>query len=271
MLSTSECFPAVISSIGDPTFGNSLLSLLRDSYGADHCAVFLLAGSAPRELASSSYDGTDTAHQRVCAYVQTDLWRRDPTMSEVWGTLSNPNPRVMQLNVRSLEDNDLRTHIYPHVADRLLVCGQSAVGTIALSIIKADLGNQLSLDAVADIKRWAPTLLSILGKHASLVMRQSTLLRALTSLSNIEQVVGASRERFPRREAQVCARILYGIYTAGIAQEFAISEETVTTYRKRIYTRLGIGSQRELLLWYVKRWSESPLRFDLDSQVTRHH
>jgi DNA-binding CsgD family transcriptional regulator len=271
MLGTSDCFPAVIDSIGDTTFGGSLLSLLRDSYGADHCALFLLAGTAPRELASSSYDGTDTAHQRVSMYVQTDLWRRDPTMSEAWSSLSDPSPRVIKLNVRRLVDRDLRTHIYPHVAERLLLCGQSAVGAIALSIVKSDFGTELSLNAVADIKRSAPALLSILGKHAAIVMRKSNLLRALTSLTDIEQVVGASREHFPRREAQVCARILYGIYTAGIAKEFAISEETVTTYRKRIYTRLGIGSQRELLLWYVKRWSESPLGLEFGAESARHH
>nr|ART90100.1 hypothetical protein [uncultured bacterium] len=33
------------------------------------------------------------------------------------------------------------------------------------------------------------------------------------------------------------------------------SEETVKTYRKRAYQRLAIGSERELLTWYLARWN----------------
>ena len=58
-----------------------------------------------------------------------------------------------------------------------------------------------------------------------------------------------------RREAEVCAGVLYGMTSMGIALELGISEESAMTYRKRSYNRLKIGSQRELLLWYLDRWS----------------
>ena len=59
----------------------------------------------------------------------------------------------------------------------------------------------------------------------------------------------------PRREVEVTARILYGPSSIGIALDLGVSEETVKTYRKRAYHRLGIGSERELLTWYLARWS----------------
>ena len=42
----------------------------------------------------------------------------------------------------------------------------------------------------------------------------------------------------------------------GIALDLNIGEESAMTYRKRAYHRLNIGSQRELLLWFLRQWSQ---------------
>ena len=65
-----------------------------------------------------------------------------------------------------------------------------------------------------------------------------------------------SPERLPRREVEVCALILFGVSTMGIASRLNIGEETVKTYRKRAYQRLGKATQRELLNWYIERWGQ---------------
>jgi DNA-binding CsgD family transcriptional regulator len=53
----------------------------------------------------------------------------------------------------------------------------------------------------------------------------------------------------------VCARVLYGLSSTAIALDLDVGEETVKTYRKRAYQRLAIGSERELLNWYLAQWS----------------
>ena len=78
--------------------------------------------------------------------------------------------------------------------------------------------------------------------------------QALTALDEIENCIVAT-SALPRREAEVSARILYGLSSVGIALDLSVSEETVKTYRKRAYQRLAIGSERELLTWYLARWS----------------
>jgi DNA-binding CsgD family transcriptional regulator len=52
--------------------------------------------------------------------------------------------------------------------------------------------------------------------------------------------------RLTEREADVCARIVLGMSTTGIALDLRISKNTVATLRKRAYDRLGISSQNEL-------------------------
>jgi DNA-binding CsgD family transcriptional regulator len=49
------------------------------------------------------------------------------------------------------------------------------------------------------------------------------------------------------REAEVCACIVHGMSSEGIALELGISVNTVRTFRKRAYSRLNICSQNELM------------------------
>jgi DNA-binding CsgD family transcriptional regulator len=58
------------------------------------------------------------------------------------------------------------------------------------------------------------------------------------------------------REIEVCARIIYGLSTLGIAVDLCLSEETVRTYRKRAYQRLALGTERQLLTWYLRQWTQ---------------
>ena len=59
--------------------------------------------------------------------------------------------------------------------------------------------------------------------------------------------MGWSPYKLSRREHQVAELICLGMTTTGISLELGISENTVLTYRKRIYGKIGISSQRELL------------------------
>jgi DNA-binding CsgD family transcriptional regulator len=56
----------------------------------------------------------------------------------------------------------------------------------------------------------------------------------------------APLNRLTARERDVCANILLGFSSEAIACELAISLNSVLTYRRRAYQRLGITSQNEL-------------------------
>jgi DNA-binding CsgD family transcriptional regulator len=89
-------------------------------------------------------------------------------------------------------------------------------------------------------------------------------------LPEIESCIVATSP-LPRREAEVCARILYGLSSVGIALDLSVSEETVKTYRKRAYQRLVIGSERELLTWYLSHWNRwSAERFQAAASTALH-
>lgn len=248
---------SIIDVIGDDCFGRELLLFLNDVCGADHCAVFQIEAARPVKLAAASLDGSDTADRCASAYISSGLWQRDPTMTAARFTFNHVHPSLIRMDVQSLEDPELRERIYSHMRQRLLLCGRSAVGHVALSVLHSVNGADFAEDAITNLEALASPLLSILGKHASALWQRRLLLESLSSLETIEACVASAPGRLPRREAQVCSRILYGMSSLGIALELNVSEETVMTYRKRVYQRLNIGTQRELLMWYVSLWSIS--------------
>jgi DNA-binding CsgD family transcriptional regulator len=251
----------LISSIGEPAFEPRLMDYLHHLCGAEHCSIFQL-GSAeePVQFTAVSLDGTDTARRQASIYIGREWWRRDPAFREAQRGLDAPRPSLVRLDVRTLEDLELRDILYgrTHIRDRLLVCGASAGMAFGVSILRSDRRGPFDAGQIEELGGVSGTLLSLIAKNAGVRWQKSSLASALTSLAEIEACLLKAPQQFPRREAEVCARILYGMTSLGIALDLGIGEETVMTYRKRAYQRLQLGSHRELLLWYLALWSSLP-------------
>jgi DNA-binding CsgD family transcriptional regulator len=99
----------------------------------------------------------------------------------------------------------------------------------------------------------AKALSAVVRKHLEIARGFCRVTQPLGNLADIEQCL-SDCTRLPPREVQVCARILFGVSSPGIAIDLDLRETTVKTYRKRAYQRLAIGSERELLTWYLRSW-----------------
>lgn len=260
--SPMAALPAVIDAIGEERFGQRLLSFLAETCGAEHCAVFQFVNDSPTGVVAASIDGTDTARRQSDIYIDRQMWKSDPLISEAKRLAGAIQPSLMRLDINSLPDSDLRNVVYgeAHIRERIFLCGGLSGSPVGLSLLRSEDKGAFSLEEVLRLAEVGGTLLSILAKHAGLIWHRPDLSVALTTLEEIESCIATAPEALPRREAEVCARILYGISTLGISLDLNIGEETVMTYRKRAYQRLGIGCQRELLLWYVALWSRQQPR-----------
>jgi len=244
----------VIEAIGSERFGAQLLGYLHEMCGADHCAVFQFGNDSLSEVVVGSHDGTNAASRQASRYVSQQYWRKDPAMCEAQQRV-HKEPVVIRVDIGELADTDLRDTIYPHIRERLVVAGRRRDTAYGLSILRSDVHGAFSEGDVGRIGSVADLLVSLLSRHADLVLNRPNIALALTSLPEIENCLLAMTD-LPRREAQVCARVLYGLSTTGIALDLSVGEESVKTYRKRAYQRLQIGCGRELLTWYLARWGE---------------
>lgn len=251
----------LIGAIGEDNFELQLVSFLHELCNAEHCSIFQLENDKPSQLASASLDGTDTARKQASIYIGRQCWRRDPTFLEAQRRIGQAVPSLLRLDVQTLDDRELRDVVYgrTHIRDRLLLCGKSAGAAFGLSILRSDRFGAFSSEEIARLTDLGETLLSVIAKNAGVHWRKCSFAMALTSLEEIENCIVRAPHQFPRREAEVCARILYGMTSIGIGLDLGIGEQTVMTYRKRAYERLQVGSHRELLLWYLSQWSATPV------------
>lgn len=255
--------PEVIETIGRDSFGPKLLSFLHEICGADHYAIFELDVDSVRALESASLDGTQTAHQQLALYTEKQYWRLDPVILEAKRRLSESLPSILRVDIDSLTDTVFREAIYPHISHRLVICGRRSKSAFGLSILRAKGRDSFTDSQVDYLASVSGILLSVLSKHADVVALRGDFTRALTSRAGIESCLLGATE-LSRREVEVCSRILYGLSSIGIARDLGIGEESVKTYRKRVYLRVGIGSPRELLVWYLNLWSRAMARSAVD-------
>ena len=247
--------PDIVEAMGTADFGARLVSYLHAMCGADHCAVFQLGPDSLCEVAAGSVDGTQKAHDAALRYVGQQYWRKDPTISEARSRVLRLGAAIIRVDIGELVDTELRNAVYPQIRERVLLCGRRNDVAFGLSILRSDLHGRFSDEEITELASAAELLVSLLAKHADVMLGRPNLADALSSLVDIESCLVAVTD-LPRRELEVCSRVLYGLSTAGIALDLDIGEESVKTYRKRAYQRLKIGSERELLTWYLHRWSE---------------
>lgn len=250
---SDAALPGLIDAIGTEIFGERLLRLLHEEAGADHCSGFLRSSGRVSRLTSASLDGTDTALLQGTLYLDGDYWRRDAMLTDGWGDLTAGSIRISRVAVADMPDPDLRETVYRRrsIRERVMICGTRGRTAFGLSILRSDGQGPFTGRELKRLRSRSDLLLSIVAKHADMTFDAGLSAGDLTSLERIEARVGTSPAKLPRREAEVCARILYGLSTTGIALDVGIGSESVVTYRKRAYDRLGIATRRELLLWYL--------------------
>jgi len=245
----------VVEAVGSAHFGKALLNYLRTLCGADHCAVFLLEKDSVSEIATGSWDGSETAHRQALLYATQQHWRNDPMICDARQRVQQGRASIVRFKIEELLNNELRHLIYPKVRERVVICGRRADAIYGLSILRTEGQAVFADEALAHLSGVAETLLALIVKHTAVRLRTPRPEQALASLEEIESCMVAMTD-FPRRELEVCARIVYGMSAAGIAIDLGIKPESIKTYRSRGYRRLVIGCERELLKWYLGLWGE---------------
>ena len=258
---TISCNPVelagVVSTIGNEEFGSRLLDFVHGICGAEFCTVLHLNGDGVRKVTTASLDGTDIGHRQLALYFENERWKRDPMMAQARKQLDVQPASLVHTAVKELPAVDYRDVLYGRtdICDRVLLCGRSATGIIALVLLRTSKAGSFPDTDIVHVHEACPVLMAVVGSHIGLIRQRLDLSLALRSLDQITACVATAPALLSRREAEVCARVLYGMSSVGIALDLGISEETVMTYRKRAYARLHLASQRELLLWYLDLWS----------------
>lgn len=243
---------AMINAIGTAAFSECFARGLHEICGAELAFIFRLVETRPVEFASIGCNGTKRVERVRDIYLENMWWEFDDGIRAL-GAAKDVSCQTLKTDIKLSASPWLRQTLYDqlNIRDRILMCMRFEGDPLVLSITRSEQDGPFETRQVDSLLAHAATILSIVAKHCDIAMRARRLPDLLTELSSIERRIMAAALSLTAREAQVCARYLYGVSTSGIASDLGIGNETVITYRKRLYERLSIGSHRELLLWYL--------------------
>jgi len=244
----------VVEGIGSQIFWPNLISYLDEEIGGEHCVVWNLSNERMNPVGSASWNGSDQSHRRLVQYTNPNFWRRDPGLSIARKEASDGASVIVRMDPRNIADRLIRETLYgeDHIGERIMVCRPRPDTTFGLSIVRGEDRGPFSKTQLDTFAIAAETLLSIIRKHAQICGdRPKDNPLSVARLPEIEDALQNGTPPMPRREAQVCARMLCGHSLPNIAHELGVSPETIETYRKRSYIRLKIGNKQELLLKYL--------------------
>lgn len=244
-------FDTLIDSIGCGSFYKALMDVFVPVCSVDHLGIFNIKSNSVQPVGASSIDGSDVAKKRMTAYADKGYWKHDPSIDQIRQSLRANECPVIQVDVQKFSEK-VRRVLYSDVVDKVIVTGARKDEGFSVTLVRTGDKNSFSDDELNSIYDLSGSIISAIAKHFELSKVRPS--RALSVLPDIENTI-VSEGVLTQREAQVCARVLYGMCVTGIALDLGIGEETIKTYRSRAYSRLNIGSQRELLMWYLSVWN----------------
>jgi DNA-binding CsgD family transcriptional regulator len=128
------------------------------------------------------------------------------------------------------------------IEDRLTMSNSRAEGTATLIYCyRYTSTGRFAKSELEALMQVAPLFLSLVEVHAKLTMPRDFPI--LGWRESLEHDAGTA---LSARELDVCANLLSGNTLADTGRKLGISVNTVITYSRRAYAKLGVGSVREL-------------------------
>jgi DNA-binding CsgD family transcriptional regulator len=244
----------LIAALGGDVFVSSLLSSARDLVGCDHVTVFAIDPAGRLiDRHSVSLQG-DTKITIAGTNFLARIWPRNPALLEDGIRVSHSQAgfRIGRRLWTDIADSEYREICYRQVGtvDRLTLQRQNSGVTLSLNFYRDRRSGPFDDADIAALAGAGQVYLSAAGRHQELSDRNP---RRAIDVPLPGQDGRWGPYRLSRREFEIAERICLGMTSEGIALDLSISMNTVLTYRKRIYGKLGITSQRELLALRYRR------------------
>lgn len=240
----TSAWEGLLGALGTPEFDAALATLLREMCNLHWFAAVTLSNGELREFASYGRH-----------------WIRSDTADSV--DVNSVRARIREIvGCRALGvARNAATVQEVHFSGENSACSTGATKIVCATrpgslygLVIALKSEPIEPESSDSLVSHVGVLLTAITKHATMLNQERSLVRALESIAQIEMCLRSGGD-LPPREAEVCARVLFGLSSLGISLDLCVSECTVKTYRRRAYQRLALGSERELLTWYLSKWS----------------
>lgn len=241
----------VVRALGTDAFEGETLRFLNARSGVEHYSVYRMRAGQAQFLGGASVRGRHAMRHRTTAKRWPDRSFCELHAADEAARASS-NALMLHEEIEQIADPTLHSALeHFDIVDRVVVCGRQADDLYALAMLRSSEVGQFEAQDLDGLAECADMLVAACAKHAALHWDRGKAMAHFASVEVIERNLRKSGWGLSERELQVSARILYGISAYGISIDLGLGEETIATYRKRLYARLKIGGRHELLHRYL--------------------
>lgn len=239
----AEALAGVIGSVGLPDFGSLALAQLNRLLPLCWLSIYQLFDREPPTIHA---DGTyracaDGTRQSWLAYREGGLYRKDQTFLDAKDHLRQSGGVLTHWHANEISPEH-RDQIYTRhgLRERLSIVSNGPQGGVLAINLYRRYEDRVFSDTELDLVR---ELATPLMACASLHVRSGQVQPVQADLVPDQYAFLAV---LPKREREVCDRLLRGWTQDGVAADLGLSPRTVKTYRDRAFERLGIRYRHEL-------------------------
>ena len=223
----------LIDGIGSPGFGQRGIEQLDRLLPLGWWTAFRMFDDAPPHLLVGGHLHADDCVADAFGAYRGGLYRSDHIFAQVRDRVRNGTAVMTYLRASEMQHAHRQRIYATHgMSERLSLLRLDKAGGMLSVNLYRHVDQPFIDDEERDrLQQIGPLLLACVSRHS-----------ALTSSSSNENVLGA----LPRREREVCERLLRGWTHDGIAADLKLAPTTIKTYRDRAFDRLGIHHRNEL-------------------------
>lgn len=236
----------VITDLGTEGFRASLYGYLDRLSGADHVSLLRFGSEGrTRLVCTASRPRWRFPQAAQNAYLE-HFHAQDPNRG-VFAARAQSGVQVRRLRREQVPGADYRHYCYDaaRLVDRLSVlCGDTG-GWYALNLYRGRERGAFSESETVRLHGQAALLAALCVKHDRLCLERAVDSTA-QGIDEFAARLAQLQRGLSRRELAVAARVLAGMTSEGIALDLGVGLQSVLTYRKRAYAKLGVTGQRQL-------------------------
>lgn len=236
----------LITSIGSNSFEDALLRLLNELFPVDLQTAFVF------DRKSNLIGITGASRQRkeleksLSTKFYSKHWRGDLSLLGLTSGRSDYSPQYWRTPWTKVPSEQMRQELYRDVGimEKLSVRSVVPSGFIIWNVYRQN--DFFSNDEFNCLRDWAEVLSAAIENHlmvAKVSVPREQPDHASLLLSSIQQL----GVHLSCREFSVCKGIARGATSKVIASDLGLKVSSVITYKRRIYEKFGISTQRELV------------------------
>lgn len=236
----------LVTGLGNPGFSEMLLDFVNLICNLNHFSLVHLANSDRVSYVMSASDKDVIITEATQKLYLTIYYRLDPNKEFLKHFSTDRSVLIKRLKSSEINDIGYRKLWYEKmgIVDRVSIITQADKGLYCLNLFRTK--KMFSDIDISNITELSYLLSSLTIKHARLAGSISGFMTREGQIEGLVERLAKIEKTLSQREKEVCARIILGMSSEGIALDLNIKVQSVHTYRKRAYARLKISSQNEL-------------------------